>query len=237
MLIVTYIMGHTLTITEDTLPMVHGHLRNNFKPEHAVPNTSPRLANRQLKFFFHLVRYQIMEDVLKWQQATLHSSFGKNSTWLSTFIVMLAFAMVLEELQRTIQMQADTKIRKGECPSDEAQRQAFNACERIDERFTLLVGLFQCKYRDRKWTRGSFGSQTPRLDDPVEHDFCESLRVLVEEKRTFPSSPSITQMLTRDFTGDHLRSRRDVALGTQNQCFYTTRLVARFLLPFLRLPA
>jgi hypothetical protein len=184
MLIITYIMGHTLTITQETLPMVHSHLRSNYKPTDLAPHTSPRLANRQLKFFFHVLRNQIYEDILKWQQATLHTSGGKNTTWLSTFVVMLAFAMVLEEAQRTMQIQADAKWRKRECSYDEAQQEASNACERIDARFALLIGLFQCKYRDKKWVRGgSFGPQTPRLRNPVEHTFCEQLRELVEENR------------------------------------------------------
>lgn len=186
MLIVTYIMGHTLTITQETLPMVHAHLRSSYKPANVAPHTSPRLANRQLKFFFHVIRNQIYEDILRWQQATLHTSGGKDTTWLSTFVVMLAFAMVLEEAQRTIQIQADAKYRKRERSYDEAQQEASNACERIDARFQLLIGLFQCKYRDKKWVRGgSFGPQTPPLNDPVEHNFCVQLRDLLEERRKF----------------------------------------------------
>jgi hypothetical protein len=188
MLIVTYIMGHTLTITEDTLPMVHTHLRSAYKPANLAPHTSPRLANRQLKFFFNNLRDKIYEDILKWQQATLHTSGGKDTTWLSTFIVMLAFAMVLEEIQRTIQIQADAKWGKRERFYDEVQQEASNACERIDERFRLLIGLFQCKYRDKKWVRGgSFGPQTPRLRNAAEHNFCVELRSLLEERRKLHS--------------------------------------------------
>lgn len=36
-------------------------------------------------------------------------------------------------------------------------------------------------------------------------------------------------------TEDHLRSRESVPLGPEFQCKYTTRLVAKFLLPFLNL--
>lgn len=217
--------------------MVHSHLRSGYKPTNLATHTSPRLANRQLKFFFHVLRNQIYEDILKWQQATLHTSGGKNTTWLSTFVVMLAFAMVLEEAQRTMQIQADAKWRKRECSYDEAQQEASNACERIDARFALLIGLFQCKYRDKKWVRGgSFGPQTPRLRDPVEHNFCSQLRELLDERRksnadTIPVSPLLTKTLEM-----HLRSRKDVPFSSQTQCQYTTRLVARFLLPFLDLP-
>lgn len=35
---------------------------------------------------------------------------------------------------------------------------------------------------------------------------------------------------------EHLQSRARVPLGPEFQCKYTTRLVAKFLLPFLNLP-
>lgn len=184
MQIITYIMGHTLTITQETLPWVHSHLRNRHKPTQPMPYTSPRLANRQLKFFFHVLRERIFLDILKWQQGTLQTAGRKDSTWLPTFTVMLAFAMVLEECQRTMQIQADAKARKRESSADAAQQEAYNACERIDARFNLLVALFQQKYRDKKWTsNGSFGPQTPQLRDEAEKEFCTELRRLLEEKR------------------------------------------------------
>jgi hypothetical protein len=180
MVIITYIMGHTLTITAETLPTVHKHLKNRGKPAQLVSQTSPRLANRQLKFFFHVLRNQSYEEVLKWQQATLQTSGNKDSTWLPTFCVMLVLAMVLEEVQRTIQIQADAKVQKLECSPNEAQLEARNACERIDSHFALLVRLFQCKYRDKTWVpEGSFGPQTPLLRDPVGHSFCMDLRGLL----------------------------------------------------------
>jgi hypothetical protein len=71
MIIITYIMGHTLTITTETLPTIHTHLKNHEKPAQLACRTSPRLANRQLKFFFNVLRNQSYEEVLKWQQVTL----------------------------------------------------------------------------------------------------------------------------------------------------------------------
>ncbi|KAK4500068.1 hypothetical protein PRZ48_008254 [Zasmidium cellare] len=220
MLIITYIMGHTLTIVEETLPTVISHVRHSNRPDHCTKYTSPRLANRQLKFFFAVLRNNIYEKILKWQQQTLHTAGKKEETWLQTFCVMLGFAMVLEEVQRLIQIQADASVRKEEMMYDDAQRQAYNACERIDERYKLLIGLFQCKYRDRKWgERGSFGNGTPELKEPAQKDFLRSLRSLVLQRY------------------DHLKSRENVPFGTETQCLYTTRLTARFLLPFLNLPA
>ena len=246
MVIITYIMGHTLTITKETLPTVHKHLENRTKPAQLAFQTSPRLANRQLKFFFHVLRNQSYEEVLRWQQATFHMSGNKDSTWLPTFCVMLVLAMVLEEVQCTIQIQADTEAQKLEVSSDEAQLEARLACERIDSQFSLLTNLFQRKYRDKTWTSEcSFGSQTPLLQDPAAHKFCIDLRHLLSQ-----SSESVPLLslfagyndrihyesrLTQPLE-DHLCSRKDMTISSEKQCKYTSRLVASFLMPFLNLP-
>ena len=177
-------MGHTLTIVEDTLPVVLNHLRHSDRPDYPVPHTSPKLANRQLKFFFGVLRNNTYERILKWAQQILHTSGKKESSWLPVFCAMLGFAIVLEEVQVTIQIQADAKIAKNEAGPEQAYTEAENACERIDSRFKLMVGIFQCKYRDRKWgDYGSFGPGTPELRDPPSVDFLRKLRILAEEKR------------------------------------------------------
>ncbi|KAI7223473.1 hypothetical protein KC333_g458 [Hortaea werneckii] len=218
MMLITYIMGHALTIEENTAWGVVSSIRHSPRPDRIPPHTSPKLANRQLKFFFCILRNKVYGDILNWQQQTLHSSGKKEETWLSAFCVMLGFAMVLEEVQRTIYLQADAKAMKGEVPRTQADFEAYNACERIDKRFDLLVGLFQCKYRDKKWSTGSFGRQTPELYYLHQRKFCEKLLGLLWEKK------------------EHLESRRDVPLSFETQCRFTSRLVARFLLPFLGLP-
>ena len=183
MLIITYIMGHTLTITDDTLSDVVGHVRHSETTTSEAPHTSPRLANRQLKFYFAVLRGNIYEKILKWQQQTLRTGGKKEDSWMTSFCAMLGFAMVLEEVQRTIQIQADAKAYKNEMPAHSAEAEASNACERIDERFDLLVGLFQCKYRDKTWgDNGSFGPQTPQLRDWASKNFLADTRMLLQMK-------------------------------------------------------
>lgn len=156
---------------------------------------------------------------------------------------MLGFAMVLEDVQRTIQLQAETAIQRGEQTHEYAFQQAGNACERIDARFKLLVGLFQCKYRDRKWgSKGSFGPGTPELREPVQREFCERLRGLVVErcKSSLLIPQSIDIRIDADylgFTDDHLHLRSEVQFREDQFHLWITRLTARFLLPFLNLPA
>lgn len=235
-MIITYIMGHTLTIVEDTLPSILSNLKFSRRPPDLMKHTSPRLANRQLKFFFAMLRNNIYSDVLRRQQHTFHTSGKKESTWLTSFCAMLGFAMVLEEVQRTLQIQADAKIAKEEMSEEQANTEANNACKRIDERFDLLVGLFQCKYRDKTWgEHGSFGPETPQLTGRAETRFLSSLRMLLEEKGMFHSQ--ISRLLLISSSEDHLTSRKDVPCSPENQTRFTSRLVARFLLPFLKLPS
>ncbi|KAH9826832.1 fungal zn binuclear cluster domain containing protein [Teratosphaeria destructans] len=219
LMMITYIMGHTLTISEDTLFGVFDSIRHSQKPRDVSRRTSPRLAARQLKFFFGCMREQVYGTLLNWAQQTFHSSKDKTETWLPAFCVMLGLAMGLEEVQRTLHLQADTSIEQGVKSVAEATTEAVNACGRIDERFTLLVGLYQCKYRDRKWNDcGSFGPSTPRVGEPCQHNFLVQLHMMVREK------------------AEYLQGRSEVPLAHENQTKYTSRLVARFLLPFLGLP-
>ena len=186
MMILTYIMGHTLTIADDTLATVINHIKHT--PAYpTVPHTSPRLANRQLKLYFAAMRQNIYENILNWQQQILHGSGKKESSWLASFCAVLGFGMVLEEVQRTLFIQMDAKITKHELPQLQAIAEAQNACERIDERYKLLVGLFQCKYRDKKWgDDGSFGPSTPRYSDLAANEFLGNVRQLLEDKRELP---------------------------------------------------
>jgi hypothetical protein len=193
MLIITYIMGHTLTIIEEILPTVLDAVKYSAKGP-TQPFTSPRLANRQLKFYFAIFRWNIYEKILKDQQQIFHSSGKKDETWLPSFCAMLGFAMVLEEVQRTIIIQADAKAFKNEMPWDQANTEASNACGRIDDRWKLLVGLFQCKYRDKKWGDGSFGPSTPKLDSPAATQFLADVRELLEGQSKFASKVGILQL-------------------------------------------
>lgn len=187
MIIVTYIMGHTLTIPDPYLQEVIDHVK--FTPSKPwCSHTSPRLANRQLKFYFGVLRWQMYDEILKSLQQVLRYSTQKDENWLFSFCAILGLAMVLEEVQRTIWIQADAKIVKNEAPYYLAITEAQNACQRIDDRFDLLVKLFQLKYRDRKWgENGSFGAGTPQFEDREQQIFCADVWSILNEGRKFPS--------------------------------------------------
>lgn len=184
MLLITYIMGHTLCIVESNLPTVISSVRHSRTPAQCPKFTSPKLANRQIKFFFSLLRCQIYEKILKWQQQTFHTTGKKENTWIHSFCVMLGFAMVLEEVQRLMQIQAETAAEQGDMSWAEANSQARNAFDRIDDRYNLLIGLFKCKYRDKTWTdNGSFGPHTPRLSELAQVKFLADVRFLLLKDR------------------------------------------------------
>ena len=198
MLLITHIMGRTLCIVDSNLPTVMSSVRHTTPPAACLPFTSPKMANRQLKFFFGLLRTQIYEKILKWQQQTFHVGGKKESTWIHSFCVMLGFAMVLEEVQRLLHIQAETSAEQGLMSWDDASRQAENAFDRIDGRYKLLIGLFQCKYRDKTWgEHGSFGTHTPRLTEPAQQHFLQKVRYLLVKDRKSMDVSSTSHGISR----------------------------------------
>jgi hypothetical protein len=131
------------------------------------------------------------EQLLKQFQAILikfHPG-AKESTWTQSFCLMLGFAMVLEELQHTLFIQADASATRGTASHAQANQQCADACHRIDERFSLLIGIYRCKYRDKTWTGvGSFGPGTPRLEDPASDYFARRVRHLLDQRGKLPVS-------------------------------------------------
>lgn len=223
MLLVTYIMAHVLTIERDTVHSVMRSLQRAKPPSNVrgMQHISPRLANQQLKCYFSRIRAKMYEQLLKQFQAILIKFLpgAKESTWTQSFCLMLGFAMVLEELQHTLFIQADVSATRGTASHAQANQQCADACHRIDERFALLIGIYRCKYRDKTWTGlGSFGPGTPRLEDPASDNFARRVRHLLDQRV------------------DHLKNRASVTYAPDSQQFYTTRLTARFLLAFRDLP-
>lgn len=231
MIVVTYIMGHTLTLADETVNSVLAHLGNSFNASELGAFPSPRLANRQFKYFFATIRNRMYQDVLKALHNLLRGS-KKQATWLSAFCIMIALAMVLEEDQRTLHIQADAKVSKGEAGSASADAEACRACATIDGRFQFLMALFQGKYKARNATHGSFGENTPELTEPIERQFAQEVYNLLQEKRKSRTKHS-GETIADHPPGGYLQQRRDVPIAHENETQYTSRLVARFLLPFL----
>ncbi|KAK4962177.1 hypothetical protein LTR66_012782 [Elasticomyces elasticus] len=182
MIVVTYIMDHTLTMVESTKDATLANVRGCYQAAAYGKHTSPRLANRQLKFFLSILRDKIYKDVLKHLHKFLRSSENKHSTWLSSFCIVSGLAMVLEDDQQTLLIQADDKIAREELDQDTATAQAVGACQAIDERFEFLVALFQCKYKKGSPLQEHIGSNTSGLTRLAEVTFACQLQHLLRQK-------------------------------------------------------
>lgn len=207
MLILTYIMAHTMTIDEEELPEVlrrvpsppASFIQQDLPWANGYRQMSPQLANRQLKFYFCVLRENSYTALLREMQTILTSSVNQNETWLPAFCLMLGFAMVLEEVQCNLQIQADSKTREQGWDVEDAQRQAHEDCRGIDETYNLMILIFQKKYRDPDMDTPRYSTnQTPRINHPAELDFLHKLGALVEHrsKTKIHHRPAILSSLT-----------------------------------------
>lgn len=230
-------MSHTLTIAEEgkhnTLSRMHSYGGLN---AYADNFTSPRMTNRQLKYFFSRLQRQIHTAVLNKLQQIFKSSRGCDR-WLAAFIAVLGMCMALEDQQKTIHLVMSTKAATEGTDQRDAQGQADIACREIDTRMLFVQQIFRWKYNrkhnplvnvDHDWEKeAGFG-------DRGSVEFVRQVAQLVRENS---KSHSILGMgwgelgLTR-VTADYLRQQQRVSISCANQTKYSSRLVGEFLLSF-----
>jgi hypothetical protein len=138
-------MSHTLTIAEEdkhrTLSKMH-----SYQPTAYVDNfTSPRMTNRQLKYFFSRLQRSIMTTILNKLQQVYKSSKGCDK-WLAAFIVVLGMSMAHEDQQKTIHQVMATKATTEGTNMRDAQARAEIACREIDARMGFIAHIFRLKY-------------------------------------------------------------------------------------------
>jgi hypothetical protein len=139
-------MSHTLTIAEEgkhaTLSRMHSYGGLNAYTDNF---TSPRMTNRQLKYFFARLQRTIQATVLNKLQQIFKSSKGCDK-WLAAFVAVLGMCMALEDQQKTIHLVMQTRsASEGTDPRD-AQSQADSACCEIDTRMLFVQQIFRWKY-------------------------------------------------------------------------------------------
>lgn len=146
LIVVTFIMSHTITIAEEgkhsTLQRMH-----SYAGLHAYADnfTSPRMTNRQLKYFFSRLQRSITNTVLNKLQQIFKSSKGCDK-WLAAFVAVLGMCMAVEDQQKTIHQVMSTKATtEGSDPRD-AQGQAEIACREIDSKMLFIQQIFRWKY-------------------------------------------------------------------------------------------
>ncbi|KAH7132034.1 hypothetical protein B0J11DRAFT_214640 [Dendryphion nanum] len=217
LIVCTFIMSHTLTIAEEHKHTALSKMHSYQGPQSYVENfTSPRMTNRQLKYFFCRLHRTIMSNVLNKLQQIFKSSKGCDK-WMAAFVVVVGMSMAHEDQQKTIHLIMETKARTEGWDHRDAQGRADIACRDIDKQMGLITNIFRWKYNrkcnplrdaDHDWEReAGFG-------DASSVSFVRSVAQLIKENIDF------------------LRERQSISISSFNQEKYTSRLVAQFLLSF-----
>ncbi|KAF2090664.1 hypothetical protein K490DRAFT_61987 [Saccharata proteae CBS 121410] len=210
LLVVTYIMGHTLVLDEESkLHALDALGRSQSEYDKYV---SPRVVNRQLKYLFHILHKRTMYEVYSKLQQVLKKSAAWPGKWTSTFCAILVLAMCHEMSQRTFHIIWDYKTVTDGVSQKDAERHAAKACEAIDAKFDFVNMLFMKRsakcpnpLRERDVEPGHWEAH---LREPAAR-FTERLSQLVESHQ------------------DHLNERQYVPIDKRGN--FTSRLVSRFL--------
>ncbi|KAF2710405.1 hypothetical protein K504DRAFT_476371 [Pleomassaria siparia CBS 279.74] len=217
LIVCTFIMSHTLTMAEEykdrTLSKMHSYTGHD---SYADRLTSPRMTNRQLKYFFSRLQRSIMSTILNKLQQIFKSSKGCDK-WLAAFVVVVGMCMAHEDQQQTIHQVQATKAATDNLNMREMQARADIACRDIDARMAFITHIFRLKYN--------------RKVNPLKeasHDW--------EREVGFGDASSVdfvrqVAQLVKDNTG-FLQARQNVSISYANQNEYPSRLVAKFLLSF-----
>ncbi|KAH6629821.1 hypothetical protein C7974DRAFT_395298 [Boeremia exigua] len=214
LIVVTFIMSHTLTIAPETkyATLARMHSFNG----HDQDYTSPRMTNRQLKYFFSRIQRTIQNALLNKLQQIFKSSKGCDK-WLAAFITIVGMCMALEDQQKTIHLVQTTKSTTEGLDVRDAQAQADHANRDIDAQMHFIQQVFRWKY-NRK--------HNPLLN--ADHDW--------EKEAGFGDASSVSfvrqvAQLVKENT-DYLQHRGAVSISSDNQTQYTARLVGKFLMSF-----
>ncbi|KAF2645997.1 hypothetical protein P280DRAFT_532481 [Massarina eburnea CBS 473.64] len=217
LIVTTYIMSHTITIAEETKIQTLSKMHSYTSPHAYIQNyTSPRMTNRQLKFFFARLQRSILSTVLNKLQQIFKSSKGCDK-WVAAFVAVVGMCMAHEDQQKTIHQVMQTRAATEGFDYRDGQAQAEIACREIDARMNFISQIFRWKY-NRKCNP---------LKDP-ERDWEKEVGFGDESNVTFVRSVA---QLVKENT-DYLQQRQSVSISATNQARYTARLVSQFMLSF-----
>jgi hypothetical protein len=235
LVVCTYIMSHTLTIAEETKIQTLSKMHSYTHAGAYVQNyTSPRMTNRQLKYFFARLQRSITSAVLNKLQQIFKSSKGCDK-WIAAFVAVTGMAMANEDQQKTVHQVMQTRATSEGFDVRDAQAQAGIACREIDDRMNFVSQIFRWKYNrkcnpiqhpEQDWEKEvGFGDETSVT-------FVRSVAQLVRENSMF-AHPCIELIEGANAgTDNYLHQRQGVSIDYANQGKYTARLVGQFLLSF-----
>jgi hypothetical protein len=188
LIVVTFIMSHTLTIAEETKAATLSHMYSYGGHNSYVDNyTSPRMTNRQLKYFFSRLQRSIQTTVLNKLQQIFKSSKGCDK-WVAAFVAMLGMCMALEDQQKTIHVVMSTKASTEGMDQRDAQGQAEFACREIDQRMLFVQQIFRWKYNRKCNPMRDAGHDWDKevgFGDAGSVEFVRHVAQLVKENSTY----------------------------------------------------
>jgi hypothetical protein len=193
LMVVTFIMGHPITIAEETkmatLSRLHSYTGPGPDDEKAC---SPRLLNYQLKHFFSRLHKTTMTSVLNKLHQIFKSSKGCDK-WMPAVCAVLGLGIALEHHQKTIYSIAAsvTDLENGRLDPDSPYRE-------IDQKFKFIAQLFRWKY-NRKSNPFTSKQDAAEVLDDAGMLFVQQVASLVRENSTlilYPSGSEIFGMLT-----------------------------------------
>ncbi len=177
-------MSHAFSIIEEEQQGVLSQLQ--FQSDSYQRFCTPRMANRQIKFFYAQMHSKTLDNVLGKLQQILHASSRDCSKWISAFFAILGLAMALEDTQITIHNFYDSSMALAEPNGEEELRSKVEGerlCRDIDDRFTFITTLFRCKYnRTSNPLRDDTEDWETKLKDQCTSRFVRNVSYLVKEK-------------------------------------------------------
>jgi hypothetical protein len=183
--VLTSIMDHPLTITTSSLIPTIAAMTSHNNPSSYSTWTSPFLANRQLKYYFAEMQTQQYNRTLNRLHQILRKAGDKNKLWMSSFVLMLGIASVLESCQHLLWIKADAKVSRGECSSQDAVWDARTRCAEMDDGFEFLCKLYHCKYRGKHRQKTRYEELKGKTTRVQEQIFADRIYEIVDRNGEF----------------------------------------------------
>ena len=138
-------MGHIITIGDESKDSTLSKMTSYAGPEaYSDRSCSPRVTNRQLKYFFSRLQASILASLLGKLRKTLSTSYSLDR-WVAAFITVICLVLTSEEQEMMICMQATTRSAIGEINKRVAHVEAWEACTILEKQFGLVQLMFMRK--------------------------------------------------------------------------------------------
>lgn len=202
-------MDHPITIVATYQDTAISMMQSHNNPQVYGTWTSPMLANRQLKYFFSEMQTQQYNKSLNRLHQILRKAGDKNKLWMSSFVLMLGIALVLEQCQHLLWIKADAKVARRESSSIDAEWEARSHCNEMDDGFEFLCKLYHCKYRGKHRQKTRYEELKNKTSNAAEAEFAEKIYDIVDRNGEF-----VDLSLTRNEHSANFPSRRRILVAS-----------------------